>query len=878
MAQSHLAPDAFERWHAQPVAQVLEALATTSAGLSEDEARRRCARDGPNELPVPPPRSLGRRLLAQVADPMVLLLLAAAGLALLLNEIVDAAVIGAIVVLNAAIGAGQEGSAERALRALRRLGAPTAVVVRDGRPAARPAREIVAGDVLEIEAGANVPADLRLLGSASLRVDESALTGESVPVDKLWSLSVEAQAPLGDRTNMVHRGTLVTHGRGTGVVVATGTATEVGRISAVLAHTEEPLTPLQRRLAELSRRLAFLAVGLCGVMFAVGVARGEPPFPMLLTAVSLAVAAIPEALPAVMTLGLATGAQRMARHNALVRRLPAVEALGSVTVIGSDKTGTLTQNRMEARLFHRAGETAEVPGRDPGWRDLLTGAALCSDVEEDGSTLLGDPTEVALADAARAAGFDLEALRRESPRVAEVPFDAARRMMTTLHERSDGSWVSYTKGAAESVLARATSVAGVPGPAGEALRSARQAAEEMAARGYRVLAVSHRQGLGPPPAEVAALERELTLLGLVGLFDPLRPEAAEAIALCRRAGIRPILITGDHPLTARAVARQLGLPDEAEDVLTGVEVDRLDDHALAGRADRVSVYARVAPEQKLRIVMALQARGHVVAMTGDGVNDAPALRRAEIGVAMGRSGTDAAREAADMVLLDDHFATIVHAVAEGRRIYANARRFVRYIVATNAAEVLTLFAAPLLGFPLPLLPAQILWINLMTDSAPALALAFEPASPHVMQRPPRPASEGLFARGLGWRVAWAAVFMAAVCLAVFAGGLARGLRAAPTMVFSVLCLSQLANAMAVRSESLPVWKLGFGSNRPLLAAVAGVAVLQAAVVYAPPLQRVFDTVALSPAEALVVLGASFLVYAAIEAGKLFELRWASRND
>jgi Ca2+-transporting ATPase len=452
--------------------------------------------------------------------------------------------------------------------------------------------------------------------------------------------------------------------------------------------------------------------------------------------------------------------------------------------------------------------------------------------------------------------------------LAEVPFDTQRRMMTTVHADGAGAYVSYTKGAAESVLARASSVAGDVRPFAMAVDSMARAAEALAAEGYRVIALATRSWAQLPEAAAQSLESGLTVLGLVGLYDPLRPEAAAAVARCATAGIRPMVITGDHPLTARSVARRLGLPDAREHVITGQELDALSDEELWHRAGQVSVYARVVPEQKLRIVRALQARGDVVAMTGDGVNDAPALRQAEIGVAMGRGGTDAAREAADIVLLDDDFATIVHAVAEGRRIYDNARRFLRYIVGTNTAEVLTIFVAPLLGLPLPLLPVQILWINLLTDSAPALALAFEPANPQVMARPPRPAGEGLFAGGLARHVAWVAALMAATCLLIEAGAIAGGHAAWRTMVFSVLCLSQLANALAVRSEHLPLWRLGVFTNRPLIVAVAAIAALQFAVVYAPPLQRIFGTTALTFGECALTLLASSVIYVAIELSKL----------
>jgi Ca2+-transporting ATPase len=774
------------------------------------------------------------------------------------------------------------------------MAAPRATAVRDGRVVPLPAADLVPGDVVLLEAGAVVPADLRLVEAARLHVQEAALTGESQAVEKGTEALATPGLALGDRVDMAYGGTMVTRGRGRGVVVSTGMATEFGRIADLLSATGDTRTPLQRRLARLGRQLALAAIAACVAVFALGMLRGEPPVLMFLTAVSLAVAAVPEALPAVVTVGLALGAQRMVRCNALIRRLPAVETLGSVTVICSDKTGTLTQNRMRAEAFvlEESGARhgpAVPPGaaqREP-WRSLLRAMALCNDASaEEGGRLVGDPTEVALAVAAREAGFGRAVLERDAARLAELPFDAERKRMTTLHRAPEGGGrvVAFTKGAPESVIALCSARLTEAGPVPLDTPRLLAQAERMAAEGLRVLAFARRDWPAPPePLAPETAERDLVLLGLVGLMDPPRPEAAQAVAECRAAGITPVMVTGDHPLTALAIAGRLGILDAPADgerqhrVLTGPELAALGPEALAERAAHLRVYARVDPAQKIAIVEALQRRGEVVAMTGDGVNDAPALKRADIGVAMGRIGTDVAREAADMVLLDDNFASIVAAVREGRRIFDNIRKFVQFVLAGNLGEFLVLLVAPFLGLPIPLLPVHILWVNLVTDGLPGLALAAEPEERDVMRRPPRPPAESVFARGLAARIVWIGLLIGALSLAVQACGLASDSPRWQTMVFTALVFCQLFQAMAIRTDRESLLRAGPGSNRAMLGAVLGGAALQLAVIYVPWLNEAMRTQPLTAGELAFCVAVSALVLVAIEAEKWLMRRGALRH-
>jgi Ca2+-transporting ATPase len=850
-------------WHRRTAGEVMTLLETSREGLSSAEAARRLAAHGPNAIVEGKPRSWLGLLGAQFLDVPILVLIGAALIAGFIGDAVDTVVILAIVTLNAVIGFSQEYRAERALAALKAMTAANAMAVRDGRPVSVPARELVPGDVVQVEAGSIVPADLRLIEAAAVSTNEAPLTGESVPVEKATDVLHGPDTVVAERSNLLHKGTYVTRGRAVGVVVETGMTTEFGRIAALLRDVRAVQTPLQLRLARLGRVLAALVVVVCAIVFTAGVLRGEGWLPMLMTALSLAVAAIPEALPAVVTVSLALGARRMVARRALIRRLPAVETLGSVTFICADKTGTLTANEMQVAAYWCDGGLTDAPGDTPAARELLLAMSVSHDAAVDGDgRAYGDPIETAMLKAAQAAGLDTRAVAREWPRVAEIPFEAKRRCMTTVHRRADGSLVSITKGAPE-VIARMS--AAQRGP-----EEIERIAEAMAARGLRVIAFGqrHLEAL-PGAATPEALESRLTFLGLVGLIDPPRAEVRESIAQCRAAGIVPVMITGDHPATALAVARELGLATAPAAVITGAELDSLPMAELERRAGDLRIYARVTPEQKLKIVTALQGRGECVAMTGDGVNDAPALRQADIGVAMGVTGTDVAKEASALVLLDDNFATVVGAVREGRRIYDNLRRFVRYQMTTNSAEVWTLFLAPFLGLPVPLLPLQILWINLVTDGLPGLALAAERAERDVMQRPPRPVREGMVARGLGGHVLWVGLFMAGLTLGTQAWFVASGDDQArwQTLTFTMLCFVQLGHVLAVRSERDSLFALGLLSNRPLLGAVLLAIALQLAIIYLPALNAVFRTAPLSAAELALTFAGAALVFGAVEIEK-----------
>ncbi len=872
-------PDDAPAWHtvsAQETARRLESSA--DAGLSAAAAAARLREHGANQLREAPPRSAWRMLLGQFTDFMIVLLILAAGVSGLIGEAADAAAILAIVVVNGIVGFVQERRAEQALQALKQLAALKAHVVRDGATSTVAAAGLVPGDLVLLDAGSVVPADLRLVAAAALRVEEAALTGESHAVEKRVEPLADAGLPLGDRLGMAYGGTVVSHGRGRGLVVATGMATEMGRIAKLLAETPEVRTPLQKRLAVFGRQLSVAALAVCALVFALGVLRGEPAALMFLTAVSLAVAAVPEALPAVVTICLALGAQRMVRSHALVRRLPAVETLGSVTCICSDKTGTLTCNRMSADAFWADGRAeaalpAETARAEP-WRSLATALALSNDAGSDADGApSGDPTEVALLVAARGAGFDKAALEAAAPRLAELPFDADRKCMTTFHRDAGGhgAVVAWTKGAPERVVEACTAMLGASGPLPLDAAALAAQAGRMAAEGLRVLAVARRDWASLPAApQPAEVERELVFVGFVGLIDPPRPEAADAVAECRRAGMRAVMITGDHPLTAHAIARRLGIvgADDGDAVLvTGRELAAMSDDELARRAAGLRVCARVDPAQKIRIVQALQGLGEVVAMTGDGVNDAPALKSADIGVAMGRGGTDVAREASAMVLLDDNFATIVAAVAEGRRIYENIRKFVRFVLAGNAGEIIVLLVAPLLGLPMPLLPIQILWVNLVTDGLPGLALAVEPAGRGLMRRPPRAPGESLFAGGLGIHVVWVGLLIGGLSIYAQWWGLAQGTDHWQTMVFTVLTFAQLFHVMAIRSEPQSLFSVGLRSNLPLLGAVVLGAVLHLAIVYVPPLAAVLKTQPLTAPELAFCVLLAGSVFVAVEIEK-----------
>ncbi|WP_273000269.1 cation-translocating P-type ATPase [Hydrogenibacillus schlegelii] len=907
-------PEDPQAWYARPEVDVLSALAVDpEQGLDGEEAARRRASVGPNALKAAGGVDPAAIFLGQFRDFMVLVLLAATFISGLLGEFVDAVAILTILLLNAFLGFVQEYRAERALEALGKMAAPKAEVVRDGRRAVVPAEDVVPGDVVVLKAGDRVPADVRLLWTEGLLVDEAPLTGESVPVEKRAPAVLPAPRPLGDRTNMAFMGTLILKGRATGVAVATGMATEMGKIADLIALTEETDTPLKRRIRHLGRVLVWIAVALTAAVTGLGVLDGYPFEEMFLLGVTLAVAAIPEGLPTIVTVVLALGVSRMQKKKALVRRLPAVETLGSTTFIGTDKTGTLTLNRMtlvqgrtaggaffvsgsgyrpeggffldpertapfdpeerpevmalltygvlasEARLLPpETGDRTEGPKRPAGRFRWLGLRRKAREAAPSGWRIDGDPTEGAIVVAARKAGLDEEALRRRK-RAKVLPFDSVRRRMSIVYEVGGGRGVLAAKGAFEAILDRSAAIfdGGAVRRLGDAERRRwAEEAEAMAAAGLRVLAVAYREG---PLERLRGLEdeAELVFVGLVGLIDPPRPDVPAAIRTVQAAHIRVAMITGDHRETARAIAADLGILRPTGRVLTGEDLRRLDGKALSRLAVETDVFARVAPEDKLRIVQALRAAGHIVAMTGDGTNDAPALKAADIGIAMGQSGTEVAKEAADVVLLDDHFATIEAAVEEGRTIYENVRKFVRYLLASNVAEIMVMLVAFALKWPVPLTPLMILWINLVTDGLPALALGLDPMERDVMNRPPISPSESLFARGLGWKILSRGALITGVTLWAFSERLAAGapLGEAQTVAFATLIVAQLVHVFDARNER-SLFDRSPLDNVPLVLSVLVSFALVVLVIAWPPAARIFGAVPLSAEDWLRVIGYS----------------------
>lgn len=871
--------DHFKLWHTLSAEETAQKLKTTSqAGLSHDEAVKRYAQYGANALNETKSRSPWRMLLDQFSEFMILVLIAAAIISGIVGDIEDTIAIIVIITLNAVIGFIQEYRAERSMAALRRMSEATVRVMRENSIHTINASELVLGDAVLLEAGNLISADLRLTESSQLKIDESTLTGESVSVDKQTNSIPHTDAPLGDKTCLAYKGTIVTHGRGRGLVVATGMRTELGKIASLLVDGDQSKTPMQKRLADFGKKLAVAALAICTLVFAIGIVRGEPLLLMFMTAVSLAVAAIPEALPAVVTISLALGAHKMVKQHALIRRLPAVETLGSVTFICSDKTGTLTQNKMHVTSLyadHQHIKIVQIPGHDEPLNALFHAMALSNDAHQDShGKVQGEPTEAALLHAALEAGWDKKHLENTMPRLKELAFDSERKCMTTFHREAD-SIIAYTKGSPEALIAQCiltlTSNGEIPTDRAALL----QIAEAMATDGLRVLAFAYRKWPTLPDDEPPEyLEKELVFLGFAGLIDPPRSEAKQAVALCKSAGITPVMITGDHPATARAIAHELGILKNSDGiVMTGSELSRLDQQAFEAQVEHVRVYARVDPMQKIKIVKALQDKGEVVAMTGDGVNDAPALKTADIGIAMGKGGTDVAREAAHMVLLDDNFATIVHAVRYGRHLYDNIRKFVRYAVTTNSAEIWTIFLAPFLGLPIPLLPIHILWINLVTDGLPALALTTEPAEKDIMKRPPRRPNESLFSHGMWQHMIWVGLLMAAITLLCQAWAYHSGESHWQTMAFTVLTLSQLAHVMAIRSDKISTFSLGFFSNRYLAMAVCASILLQMAIIYMPTLNAIFKTQPLTLRELIICFALSSVIFIAVEIEK-----WLVRTD
>ena len=864
------------QWYDKTAAQTLAGLESGRSGLSPQEAQARLDKYGPNQLAGAPKKPLWARFLDQMRDPMILVLLAAAALSLASSggeDWVEAVIILVIVGVNACISISQEDSAEKALEALQKMSAPLAKVVRGGEQVRLETAFLVPGDIIVLEAGDLVPADARILESANLKADESAMTGESVPVDKQADAVLPEGTVLGDRSNMVISSTVITNGRALCVVTATGMDTEVGRIAGMLMGEEDTSTPLQRKLAEISKTLSFVCLAVCAVMFGVGLLYHRPLLEMLMAAVSLAVAAIPEGLPAIVTIVLALGVQRMVKHNAIVKKLPAVETLGCAGVICSDKTGTLTQNRMTVKQVWTPGDRHR--------REALTIGALCNDtvLSPSGKTT-GDPTETAFVDAALADGLDKNILEQEMPRVFELPFDSDRKLMSTVHPLpgQPGRYRVMVKGAPDVLLSRCTHIlAGAAVPLTAALgRDVEAANASMAEQALRVLACGYKDIEKLPAGNPVSgeLETGLTFVGLVGMIDPPRLEVRDAVAQCYAAGIRPVMITGDHKLTAVAIARELDIFRSGDLAITGEDLDFMPQELLEQDVDKFSVYARVSPEHKMRIVKAWQKKGMVVAMTGDGVNDAPALKVADIGCAMGITGTDVAKGAADMILTDDNFATIVKAVEQGRGIYSNIKKAIHYLLSCNIGEIVTLFLATLFNFHQPpLVAVQLLWLNLVTDSLPALALGMEPVEPSVMEEKPRSASEPLFTRRFSIRLAWQGLMVGLLTLAAYWLGeyvlsdptLADA--TANTMAFATLTFCQLFHAFDVRSETQSIAHIGLTSNPAMNKAFLVGMALQLSVLLIPPLMSVFRVCALTLTEWLVVLGLSLIPLAVCEIEK-----------
>lgn len=828
-------------------------------GLDSQEVSIRLDRYGQNKLKEKKKKTTLQRFFDQFKDAMILILIAAAIVSFVVvcveqnwGELFEPALILLIVILNAIMGVYQEGKAEKALDALKNMSAPHARVIRDGKESIIDASQLVPGDIIKLEAGDFVPADAKLIHSAGLKSEESALTGESVPSEKDYLAEVKEGAPLGDRQNMVYSGCSITYGTATAVVTATGMDTEMGKIAGLLDNEEDTQTPLQQKLAQLGKYLGIMALAACAVIFVVGLVSGTPVLEIFMTAVSLAVSAIPEGLPAIVTIVLSIGVQRMVRKNALIRKLPAVETLGSASVICSDKTGTLTQNRMTLTKAYADGDSdTELisSSNSEKIRKLLMYGTLCCDgsvvFEDDEEKHLGDPTETAIIVAAHKNGMEQGDLGEKYPRLAEIPFDSDRKLMSTVN-RIDGKIVVIVKGAFDVMAKRCIS--------GD-LDAAKQMTESMSRDALRVLAIAYKE-IDALPEQITSeeLENGLHFMGLVGMIDPPRPEAKQAVALCRRAGIKPVMITGDHVVTASAIAKELGILLDTDKAITGAELDAMSDEELDKQVENIAVYARVSPENKIRIVKAWQRKGQVVSMTGDGVNDAPALKAADIGCAMGITGTDVAKGAADMTLTDDNFATIVDAVKEGRGIYANIKKVVGFLLGTNIGEVLTVFFAMVLWQKTPLLSMQLLWINLVTDSLPAISLGMEAVEDDVMDHKPKPKNEGIFANGLGVKVVLQGVMFAIITLVGFVIGekVMGTIEGGQTMAFTVLSLTQVLQAYNMRSDH-SIFKIGVFTNHKLNWSSL-ISVLLVALVLFTPVRIAFGLVLLEPWLYLVALG------------------------
>ncbi len=847
-------------WHKLSVSETIDLLETSEHGLSSGKVEMNQLEFGTNELQEGRRRSNLSIFLGQFKDLMILILIVAAIISGFLGEATDTIVILIIVLLNALVGFFQEYHAEKAIHALKTMAETKARVIRNGKCTWLPAKELVPGDLVILEAGNAVPADMRITESVNLKIEEASLTGESQPVEKITQPLKADDMPLGDKKNMAFKGTFVSYGRGAGFVIATGMQTELGRIAKMLQEKESS-TPLQIRMMAFSKNLSVLILFLCTLFFAAGWIRGEHLVTLVLTSISLAVAAIPEALPAVITISLAMAARSMIKFNSLIRKLPAVETLGSITYICTDKTGTLTKNKMHVENIFINGHVIERQEIEASKHQkyvmlLLQAFALNNDSFLDHeNNLRGDSTEIALREVSNEIHINPE----KWPRLHEIAFDAERKLMTTF-QSNENNFISYTKGAPEMLLQKCKDID---------IEAMKIKVDEMAAKGHRIIGFAYRYWDTLPEKPSSEIhETDLHFLGLASIIDPPREEVFEAVQHCKTAGIVPVMITGDHPLTAKNIAERIGILNEENELLvTGNQLLEMDNEQFMGKVEKIKVYARVSPEQKLHIVKALQQKGHYVAMTGDGVNDAPALKRANIGIAMCISGTDVSREAAHMILLDDNFSTIVKAIKEGRRIYDNILKFIKYLMTTNAGELATLFIGPIVGLPLALLPIHILWINLISDGLPAISLSFEKAEENIMSRPPRPPQESVFANGRGMHIIWVGLLMAGIALATQYIAIKNNLHW-QTIVFNVLCLSQLGHVLAIRSVKKSMFSRGFLSNIPLIAAVLLSIILQGFVTYAPFLQPIFKTESLTLHELILVIGASTLVLFAVEIEKV----------